>query len=382
VECYNSKKEQSPPVIALNGEQLIFSFDDLGPANQDYSYTIEHCTSDWKPSRINTLDYLKSFSEDRLIDYRISFNTIQKYTHYELKLPNDQIAPKIAGNYLLKVYEDGNMQKPVISQRIYITNNTVNVGTEIVPSSQVPDRQRNQKVNFTIFHSMPIANPYLDLKAVVMQNFDPLTSKLNTKPSFIRQGSLVYNDLTTNDFAGLSEYRKFDFRSLKFKGEGVSEIYRDSVNSVVLYRDQVNKTPRYTNQFDENGSFFIRNNDGRDNRTEADYASVFFSLNSMPPYPDGSLYVVGRFNNYSLNNENRLNYVEDRKTFFGSLLLKQGLYDYRYVWVGADGKVYPAEFEGSYFETENTYQVLVYYKRPGARWEELVGYTNVNSVKR
>ncbi|RZL17032.1 MAG: DUF5103 domain-containing protein, partial [Pedobacter sp.] len=228
VLCYNTKKDQSVPIIALgSNEQLLISFDDLGKGGADYYYTVEHCTSDWKQSRISTMDYLQSFSSDRIFDSRISFNTIQKYTHYEFLLPNDQVKPKIAGNYILKIYENGDMNKPVISQRFYITNNIVNIGAEAVPSSQVTDRFRNQKINFTIFHNFQISNPYTDVKAVVMQNMDPLTAKINVKPAFIKPGSLVYNDLTTNDFIGGSEFRKFDMRSLRFKGENIQDIFLD-----------------------------------------------------------------------------------------------------------------------------------------------------------
>jgi hypothetical protein len=154
VQCYNTKKEQSIPILTLkSNEQLSFSFDDLNGGSKIYWYTVEHCTSEWKSSGISPIDYLDGISEDRINDYKYSFNTLQKYTHYQIQLPNYQIKPKISGNYLLKVYEDGNQQKPVISQRFYVVENLVDVGVEVVASSQVPLRFSNQKVNFTIFHN-------------------------------------------------------------------------------------------------------------------------------------------------------------------------------------------------------------------------------------
>lgn len=384
VQCYNAQKEQSIPVITLkSNEHLLFSFDDLNGSSKNYWYTVEHCTSDWKSSRLSILDYLESLSEDRITDFKYSFGTLQKYTHYRLSLPNSQIKPKLSGNYLLKVYEEGNQQKPVISQRFYVVEQVVNIGIDVVASSQVSLRFSNQKVNFTIFHKTPIQNPYTDLKAVVMQNGNPQTAILNTRPQFIKPGSLVYNELNSNDFPAGNEFRKFDIRSLRFKAENVQDIIRDTAVNVILFQDVNTNKARYSNLVDENGSFFIRNQDGRDDGTESDYANVAFTLNAVPPTTSGDAYVVGRFNDYQLSEASKLNFDSSRKRFYTNIKLKQGLYDYKYVWLNKEtNKIDQVIFEGSFFETGNTYQVFAYYKRPGSRWEELIGYSDTNTLKR
>jgi hypothetical protein len=216
-----------------------------------------------------------------------------------------------------------------------------------------------------------------------MQNADPLTSVTNSKPSFIKPGALVYNDLNANDFPGGNEFRKFDTRSLRYKAENVQDIIKDSIINVILFQDPVASKAKYSNLIDENGAFFIRNNEGREPITDADYAGISFTLNSPPPTKNGNAYVVGRFNNYVLNERNRLSYDSSKKRFLGNMTLKQGLYDYKYVWLDKDsGNIDQTVFEASFFETDNTYQVFVYYRKPGSRWEELVGFTNINNVKR
>jgi len=382
VLCYNSNKEQSLPVIMLNSSEAItFSFDDLLAGTKNYWYTIEHCTAEWKPSQISTIDYLGSFNDDRIINYRYSSNTARKYTHYELSLPNTQIQPKIGGNYVLKVYLDGDKNKPVISQRFYVLDTQVAIAAEITNSLQVEYRNNKQKVNFTVNHAFPIPNPYQDLKAVVMQNFNANTIQVNSRPAFVRPNQLEYNDLNTNDFWGDNEFRKFDTRSLRYKADNVKDIYRDkeSVN-VMLFQDAPRSVGAFGNQFDENGNFFIRNTDGRDDKTEAEYMGVLFTLNAAAPNTNGEAYVIGRFNNYTMSSENKLLYDAIRKQFYGNIMLKQGLYDYEFAWFNKDTKVLETKpFEGAFFQTENSYQIFVYYRRPGARWDTLVGFTNLSN---
>jgi hypothetical protein len=384
VEFYNTKKQGSFPVINLGSdEKVLLGFDDLRGGSRNYYYTIEHCDTKWNSSNLSTAEYLQSFTDDRMYTYTYSSGTIQKYTHYELKLPNNNIAPKLAGNYILKVYEDGDQSKMVLTRRLYVLGKKVTIAATTGPSPGVETRQTNQKVNFTVdYTGLQVQNPSNDIRAFLMQNARTQTGILNTQPTYIRGTQLIYNDVSINDFPGRNEFRLFDTRTLKLNSQHIARIIKDTANNVVLLTDPVRDSPNYILTYDNDGKFFVLNQDGSDPRIDADYAHIYFSFAANRPESEGSAYIVGQFNDYKLDDRSKLTRGENGK-YNINLFLKQGVYDYEYVWYDNQTKrANDITFEGSHFETENDYQLLIYYRPPTARWDELVGFGELNTVKK
>ncbi|MGI4729431.1 MAG: DUF5103 domain-containing protein [Janthinobacterium lividum] len=382
VELYNSQQENSFPIIGLRtNDVLLLSFDDLNGGTKNYYYTIIHCDADWKPSGLSPSEYLQSFTEDRVMDYRYSFNTKQKYTHYQLTLPNYNIIPKVSGNYLLKVYPEGNAAEPVLTRQFYVVDQKAGLAVGIVPSNQVVNRTTNQKINFSVdLSALPVQNPYAEVRTLIMQNGRSDVSSMNTTPQFVQGALLQFNDFQTNDFAGGNEFRRFDLRTLLSGGEHISKIYRDSINTVMLLNDRTLDQPNYTFQYDNDGKFFILNYDGRNPQTDADYAHVYFNLNYSPPNPNDAVFITGKFNDYHLDESSKMLYDASKGNFYTDLYLKQGVYDYHYV-LKTKNETDQTAIDGGHFETENDYQFLVYFRRTGSRYEELVGYHLLNSTK-
>ncbi|HEY0246414.1 MAG TPA: DUF5103 domain-containing protein [Mucilaginibacter sp.] len=382
VEFYNTAKQASFPAITLGSkDQVLLAFDDLRGDSRNYYYTLEHCDENWNSSNLSSTEYLQGFTDDRILDYSYSSGTVQKYTHYELKLPNENIAPKIAGNYVLKVFQDDDQSKLILTRRLYVISSKISLTADINSSANVATRQTNQKINFQInYGGLPVQNPNSDLRVFIMQNARSETGIWTTQPTYIRGAQLIYDDLNINNFPGRNEFRHFDTRSLKLNSDRVSHIYHDTAYTVMLLGDPDRNQPDYSFQYDNDGSFFILNQDGTDPKRDADYTHVYFSLAANKTANEGTAYIIGKFNDYKLDDRSKMDFEPAKGRFFTSLFLKQGVYDYQYVWV--DKKTNKPDdilLEGTHFETENDYQLLIYYRPATARWTELVGYRLLNN---
>ena len=93
------------PIVTL-GETFEISFDDLNADERNYYYRIKYFNYDWTPSGLFQTEFIKGFDNIRIENYRTSFNTLQPYTHYKLKLPNDKTQFLISGNYILEIYNE------------------------------------------------------------------------------------------------------------------------------------------------------------------------------------------------------------------------------------------------------------------------------------
>lgn len=383
VYFHKTGDEQSFPLIELNtSDQISLSFDDLRADNRNYSYTIVHCQADWTPSPLLPLEYIDGLTEERVYEAYNAGNTLQPYMHYSVSFPaNNSLKPRLSGNYLLKVYDDNDPDRIILTRRFYVLAKSMGIEAQLRPSYDVTKRRSNQKVDL-VLHTGQINsnNPYEEVKVLVMQNQRPDIQQWLRSPSNIRPGQLIYHDNKTLDFAGGNQFRSIDLRSFRSPSEKVASIEKDSTNQIHLLPDANWKGQAYSYLFDEGGNFFVRNNDFDDSDLEGDYAHVNFSLQANEPSAGEKVYLVGKFNNYELNEENEMHYDPKEKSWQLNYLFKQGLYDYTYMSLGPDGKRDGLKFSGSHFETRNSYQLLVYYRRPSSRWDELVGFFQINNM--
>ncbi|MFM7177732.1 MAG: DUF5103 domain-containing protein [Bacteroidota bacterium] len=372
----------SEPILQIGSdEMLLLKFDDLDADNKYYSYTLIHCNADWTPSNLLQSDYLQGFTEDRITDYKSSFNTIQSFTHYQLLIPGREVRPILSGNYLVKVYPEGEPDKPVITRRMMVVEPRTVIDAHVHQATTVQDRDSKQEVDFTIsYQGLQVSNPFDDIKVVVKQNGRWDNAVTDLKPLFLKDNLLDYSYDGENSFNGGNEFRTFDTRTLRILTQNVKEILKGNDGfTIVLMPAESRSFKRYSVENDINGRFLIRNQDGRDDDLEGEYLRVKFTL-KHDILTDGNYYVFGSLSDWRCGPANKMNYNYDEGSYEALLYLKQGYYDYVFGFL-KDGAQFCDETiaEGSHYETVNEYTILVYHRATGTRADKLVGVKKVIS---
>jgi len=371
------------PVLDIRESiRLVFSFDDLSTESQSYSYTLIHCGSDWIPTDILQTDYIEGFTEAIINDYEFSRNTFRDFIHYKLYLPNEDMRPVLPGNYIIMVYEDFDRSKPVITSRFYIVDYRVEIEGEAKRTEDMMHFNSAQEVDFNIIHeNLPLDDPDKNIRVCLSQNNSELNAITDLRPTFVQNNVLIYNYEEENRFPGLSEFRYFDTKNLKFITDRISRVeFQRPYQHVYLRPDEVRAIEKYDFYEDINGKYFIKWDEGIDSNTDADYVMMHFHLPFDAPLPGGDVYLYGGLSNWTLQPELKMEYNLNIRAYELVSPFKQGLYNYQYVFIPDNTPPDFTLFEGSHFETENDYLIFVYFKDFRERYESLVGFKILNSV--
>ncbi|WP_196886108.1 type IX secretion system plug protein domain-containing protein [Aureivirga sp. CE67] len=371
---------QYTPIIKL-GEKIRLSFDDLEADSKDYYYKITHCDFNWEPSNISTTEYLDGYTEDRIRNFEISFNTYQDYTHYQLTIPNNNMILLISGNYVITVMDED--ENPLFEKRFIVYEPRVNVGVSVYKSRDVKYIDSKQNIQFTINHpGFNVNNPNIEIKTMILQNDDWNTAIKNLKPQYYRGSQLIYKYGKESTFWANNEFLWFDSKQIRI---GTSNIHRSlrgehDIFNTYLYVDKERKFQPYTYYPGIHGNFVIRTLDGEDPRIEADYSIVHFYLDTDGELdPNKRIYVSGAFNDWKHNYVNQMEFNAESGLYELKMEMKQGFYNYRYSVIDDNGLINNCEIDGSFYQTNNLYRVLVYYQQLGSRYTKVIGMGLTNS---
>lgn len=378
VQLYSQIGQNSiiePPIVPISQQNLRLEFDDFSSNSNRYVAKIIACNADWTiADQLNTIEYLDTFNEFYLTERETSFNTKTNYTHFFFNLP----AVKLSGNYILKVYEDANEDNLIITRRFMVHENGVGIGSNQTFSVGGTSVFQNQQIDFQVnYGNYQIAIPMQQVQVVLRQNYRWDNALVNLKPTFVREFEKVMDFKffqLENSFQGTNEYRVFDTRNPQARGWGIDSMRMlPKQNEYYLMRDVSRNGNSYTNIMEDiDGRYVIQNFMGRDAATEADYVAVTFKLKSLQVA--GEVFVTGGFSDFRLQEEYRMIYNPNYQQYECRLLLKQGIYNYMYAYLSPNKIRDDIYFEGTFQQTLNSYDVLVYYREIGGRTDRLIGY--------
>lgn len=366
------------PVAQLgNGdEQLTLTFDDLEQVDRYYKYTFIHCTHDWKPSEMNPIEYLDGFMEDELETYNYSFNTVTHYVQHRLDFPTPNMRFTRSGNYILFVYDD-TPDKPVLTRRFMVLEtDPAGIDGEVHAASDVNDRFTKQEIDFSVATgNYLIRNPILTVHATIKQNgrWDNAIYGLTYRAGYPGVLSFDFDD-GRNVMPGGAEFRTFDISTLHSNADRIVGItYANHENQAYVLQDEARPFGAYESRSTMKGDCFFRNRDMQNAYSE-DYVNTHFTLKCPFPIEGGNVYVFGKLTDWRILPEAKLKYNSNYQYWEADFLIKQGMYNYQYVFVPDGTETIDATYiEGSHFETLNNYTVLVYFREEGSSYDRLIG---------
>ncbi len=379
VKLTHSGLRTSIPVIDLQKRgRLKLVFDDMEGGFKNYTYEIIHCDKDWAPSDLDEFEYIDGFNGEEIDEYAASVCGYSDYTNYQVTLPNDDINWTISGNYLLVIYDD-DLGIPVISRRFMVVENLVTIGYEVKRASNVQKLKTHQEIKLSINHrNFNISRPGEEVYTTVLQNGNWNSAMTNLSADYAIGDELFIDQYDKLVFPALKEFRNFDIRSLNYATEFIHSIdlQRDGAD-VLLKLNRKRSLTNFLSETDANGFYIIDNADYPDAHVSSEYVNVIFNLQSNREY-DEDIYMIGAFSDWQAREDYKLEYDALRSLYIGSALFKQGYYDYMFA-LESDGYLDMLSLEGSWYETENDYLVLIYYREFGARFDRLIGVSGFNS---
>ena len=373
--------ENVVPIFEL-GSTFEFQFDDLFGNEANYYYEIIHCDYNWVPSNIPKNEYLQGFDNQRIQNYSNSFNTLQLYSHYNLSIPNQFTQQlRLSGNYILKILNDD--KEVVFSRKFRLYEDIATVPLQIKRARNVSVIEYKHNLDFAIKSSnLTFQNPVKNIKVILIQNGNFNTEIKDIKPQYTIGNDLIYKYDTETQFWAGNEFLYFENKDIRVANNYVARVDASTdIYNCLLYTNNARKNLPYTLFQDINGNFAVKNLNAANNDIEADYAWVYFSL-SAPSYRlDKGIYVSGMFNNYLLSPENKMDYNEKKGIYEKAILIKQGFTNYHYVIADSKGVIDNENaIDGNFYQTENEYNVLVYYRENTGRYDRIIGKGTANSL--
>ncbi len=371
--------QNSIPLFSLN-DPFEIQFDDLYANEANYYYEIVHCNYDWKHSDLSKNEYLQGFDGIRIQEYTNSLNTLQLFSHYRIGFPNKNTRLLVSGNYMIKILNED--REVVFSRKLMLYEDLVSVPMQIKRARTLSNINYKQNLDFSIKSpNLLFQSPLQNVKVLLLQNGKLNEAITNVKPMYTIGNDLIYKYDSETQFWGGNEFLYYENKVIRAATNFISRV--DSNNGVYnthLYADNARINKTYTYNPDANGNFIPLNANTSNNAIEADYSWVFFTLSAPSFYEKKNIYINGMFNNYAISDENKMDYNQEKGIYEKAIMIKQGFTNYQYVVADQNKKIdYENAIDGNFWQTENNYFAIIYYRENNQRYDRIIGKGVANS---
>jgi len=367
VQLYKKGKIQSAPVINLNSsEKLSLEFDYLGESTKQFKIQVSHRSKTWEESPLPIDFYLSGFSEVYFSGGSKSFSQRPSYYHYSYEFPNSQLNFKVSGNYLLSVY-DYNSNELLFRLPFFVTENKGSLVTRIESVYVRREDLRPEDQPFSRY-SYPdfVEFPQFDLSYVYVQNQFWGRYRVVDNSDTSTPETVNFHLSRDRAFLGNYEFNMLDLRNLSADRQQILEVQQGEIPPKVILRRDIQSLDLKPG-FAPNGRFGIP----IDSRSAA-YASVQFRLETAEKIPGyEKVYLVGDFNNWTISENNRMQYNAQNGLWEGQAYIKEGEYAYKYV-ILKNGDMDDLSLDQGFLRTGQSYVTLVYFNDPTRNFDRLL----------
>ena len=385
VLLYADGEQLNDPIVPLEDMmgRLTLSFDIIGGEGEVLNYTFIHCTHDWHPSDIQRIQYASGFENDRLDDYAFSRNTLIEYVNYQLKFPEDDMMPLISGNYLLIVFGD-DPSDIYFTRRFMVVDEKAHVGATVprYPDDLAFTNTHHQLDVRVSMNNYLTGNTQQYSHLTIRQNGRWDNAAIGLKPTYVYPDYISFEHHPETVFEATNQYRRFNTSNFYFQSENLAHIRQtDEMFEIDIATCESRARQAYTSYEDIHGEKFVYvENDDLDNATEADYCRVNFFYKSEVPLTHEDLYIMGALNDWRFDESNKMRYDYRLHGYTCSMVLKQGYYNFMFATADRKtGQISTDLTAGNHWETNNVYKLYFYYYNALKGYDELIGYTVVNS---
>lgn len=370
----------APPVTVLGARDFLdISFDVLNEDRDFLRFRVVRCDANWQPSRIAESEWLDGFNESVIEDYRYSSGTAVHYVHYSFQFPNEDINPRLSGNYLIQVYNEDDPDEVWFQQRVMISEQSAPIDATVTSRTDVDYNAAHQQLEIAVeTERASVSNPFNDLRVVIEQNGRKDNEIAMAQPLRMSGTKAIYEHQRQLVFPAGNEYRRFEVSNIHYPGMGVAEIgYYEPYYHFTLFDDTSRAGQQYVYDQTQSGRYVVREYNSADSDVEADYVVVHFALD-YPEMPGNMIFLDGDFTQRRFDDASRMQFNPASSRYEKALLLKQGHYNYQYLVVtpgASSGKT--SIIEGDKYQTVNEYLIKVYTRGPLDRTDRLIGVSRI-----